>query len=144
VRLLQIELAVRVNGAQEPGYSDTCPLSLIPKAPPSRSRPKVGSAWILPLRQTTGLNWPTGQPGSCLPFSANPTTSPRFVITLATAFGAAQCRERTHNAVLPHERQTCGTRRPKPQCVEAAEIFEFTAALCASPTTWPLSLTPKA
>src|SRR5204863_8760028 len=75
-----------LNGAHEPDAPTTWPLSLIANAFPSGSPPNVGRRWILPLRHTTGSNWPTGQFDSWLPFSANPATSPRLLIWLATAF----------------------------------------------------------
>src|SRR5260370_30628132 len=53
------------------------------RADPYESPGSVGSFRIWPFSQMTGANWCTGQPGSCVLFSANPTTSPRLLIMLA-------------------------------------------------------------
>src|ERR1017187_6865724 len=59
-------------------------------ATPSRSPGNVGSSWISPFAQTTGLNWSTWgapQAGSRLVLSAYPTTSPALLIMLAEPLG---------------------------------------------------------
>src|SRR5579872_986258 len=97
-----------VKAAQFPVAPTAWPLSLILKTTPSgslnglpfESLPDVGSCWIAPLVQMTGLNWYVeeghfagvilpgggGRLSAVTPYSATPPASPKILIPFATEF----------------------------------------------------------
>src|SRR6516162_4719782 len=129
------------NAAQEPDAPTAWPRSLIPKATPSESPGNVGSSWISPFSQIAGLNcrtWGAGQTGSGAAVSANPTTSPRLLLSpacpllppsVSSAFITPACQRKGR-----HVRWV-----PKPQ---KSSPFGSGVEVSERPTAWPLSFGP--
>src|SRR5450759_5268661 len=113
-------------------------------ASPSASPGYVGSSWIPPFSQITGLNWSTGQPWSCVLFSANPATWPRLLIMLATPLAPPSVGSLTITPFCHRKGRHAAPEVGSPSALKPQKSSPFGSEVSASPTAWPLTLTPNA